>query len=49
MSIHARVLNGRLQLDVPTTLPEGTVLDLVLDEEGDAHASSTPETWSTVW
>ncbi len=28
--------NGRLVLDEPTTLPEGTVLDLVVDDEGDA-------------
>ena len=27
--------NGRLVLDEPTTLPEGAVLDLVLDDEGD--------------
>lgn len=33
--IRAKVKNGRLVLDVPTTLPEGTVLDLVLDDEGD--------------
>lgn len=34
-SIRARVHNGRLQLDEPTSLPEGTVLDLVVDDEGD--------------
>lgn len=34
-SIRARVINGRLLLDAPTTLPEGTVLDLVVDDEGD--------------
>lgn len=34
--IRARVRNGRLVLDEPTTLPEGTVLDLVVDDEGDA-------------
>lgn len=33
--IRARVINGRLQLDAPTSLPEGTVLDLVVDDEGD--------------
>ena len=33
--IRARVKNGRLQLDEPTQLPEGTVLDLVVDDEGD--------------
>ena len=31
----ARVQNGRLILDVPTTLPEGTVIDLALDDQGD--------------
>jgi hypothetical protein len=31
----ARVQNGRLILDVPTTLPEGTVINLVADDEGD--------------
>ena len=31
----ARVKDGRLILDVPTTLPEGTVVDLVADDEGD--------------
>jgi hypothetical protein len=33
--IRARVVNGRLQLDAPTSLPEGTVLNLVVDDEGD--------------
>ena len=31
----ARVENGRLILDEPTTLPEGTVIDFVVDDEGD--------------
>jgi hypothetical protein len=31
----ARVQNGRLILDEPTTLPEGTVIELVADDEGD--------------
>ena len=31
----ARVQNGRLRLDQPTGLPEGTELDLVIDDEGD--------------
>lgn len=35
MVFRARVANGRLLLDEPTTLPEGTVLDLVVDDEGD--------------
>lgn len=34
-AIRARVRNGRLQVDQPTGLPEGTVLDLVVDDEGD--------------
>jgi len=33
--IRARVKNGRLIIDEPTDLPEGTVLDLVQDDEGD--------------
>lgn len=33
--LRARVKNGRLVFDAPTTLPEGTVIDLVADDEGD--------------
>lgn len=33
--LRARVQNGRIQLDEPTTLREGTVIDLVADDEGD--------------
>ena len=33
--LRARVQNGRLHLDQPTALPEGTELDLVVDDEGD--------------
>ena len=33
--IRAKVKGGRLVLDEPTSLPEGTVLDLVVDDEGD--------------
>lgn len=33
--VRARVENGRLVVNEPTTLPEGTILDLVLDDEGD--------------
>lgn len=33
--LRARVQNGRLVLDEPTTLPDGTVVDLVADDEGD--------------
>jgi hypothetical protein len=29
------VQNGRLVLNEPTTLPEGTVIELVADDEGD--------------
>ena len=35
MGVRATVKNGRLVVDEPTTLPDGTVLDLVLDDEGD--------------
>jgi hypothetical protein len=34
-ALRARVQNGRLLLDAPTDLPEGTVLNLVVDDEGD--------------
>jgi hypothetical protein len=34
-SLRARVQNGRLVLDEPTALPDGTVVDLVADDEGD--------------
>jgi hypothetical protein len=34
-SFRARVEKGRLVLDGPTTLPDGTVVDLVADNEGD--------------
>ena len=30
--LRARVQNGRLVVDEPTALPEGTVLDLVVDD-----------------
>ena len=33
--LKARVRNGRIVLDEPTTLPEGTMIDLVADDEGD--------------
>lgn len=33
--LRARVEKGRLVLDEPTTLPEGMVVDLVADDEGD--------------
>jgi hypothetical protein len=31
--LRARVKKGRLVLDEPTTLPEGTVIDLVIDDD----------------
>ena len=36
MGVRATVKDGRLLVDVETSLPEGTVVDLVLDDEGDA-------------
>jgi hypothetical protein len=33
--IRAKGKGGRLVLDEPTSLPEGTVLDLVVEDEGD--------------
>ncbi|HBQ11957.1 MAG TPA: hypothetical protein DEF51_12690 [Myxococcales bacterium] len=35
MALRGTVRNGRLVVDAPTELPEGTVVDLVLDDEGD--------------
>jgi hypothetical protein len=35
LGLRARVHNGRLVVDEPTELPEGTVLNLVVDDEGD--------------
>jgi hypothetical protein len=35
MGVRATVRNGRLVVDEATDLPEGTVLDLVVDDEGD--------------
>ena len=34
-TIRAEVKNGRLVVDTPTTLPDGTVLELTLADEGD--------------
>ncbi len=34
-ALKAQVRNGRLVLDVPTELPEGTTLELVAADEGD--------------
>ncbi|MEM7244423.1 MAG: hypothetical protein AAF533_03725 [Acidobacteriota bacterium] len=33
--LRALVKDGRIIVDQPTDLPEGTVLDLVIDDEGD--------------
>jgi len=38
-ALQARVENGRLVLDEPTPLPDGTVLNLVLDEGDDLSDS----------
>jgi len=35
VGLRATVQNGRLIVDEATELPDGTVLDLVLDDEGD--------------
>jgi hypothetical protein len=35
MGVRATVRDGRLIVDQATDLPEGTVLDLVIDDEGD--------------
>jgi hypothetical protein len=43
MAFRARVANHRLILDEPTDLPEGSVLDLVLDDEGDDHDDAERE------
>jgi hypothetical protein len=34
MSIRAKVSSGRIIVDEPTLLPEGTTLNLVVDDEG---------------
>jgi hypothetical protein len=55
-AIRARVHNGRLTLDEPTALPEGMVLDLVVDDEGDeldeqgraALHSAISQAWASV-
>jgi hypothetical protein len=39
-AFRARVEKGRLVLDEPTSLPDGTVLDLVVDDEGDDLTSA---------
>lgn len=51
--LRARVENGRLLLDEPTTLPEGTVVQLVADDEGDdltdAERRALHEALSASW
>lgn len=51
--LRARVEKGHLVLDEPTTLPDGTVVDLVADDEGDdltdEERRSLHETLSAAW
>ena len=51
--LRARVQNGRLRLDQPTALPDGTELDLVIDDEGDdlteQERQTLHETLSKSW
>jgi len=51
--LRARVENGRLQLDEPTELPDGTELDLVVDDAGDdlteQERQALHETLSKSW
>jgi hypothetical protein len=51
--LRARVENGRLRLDQPTALPDGTELDLVIDDEGDdlteQERQTLHETLSKSW
>lgn len=35
MPIRAKVLSGRIIVDEPTLLPEGTTLNLIVDNDGD--------------
>jgi hypothetical protein len=46
-------MKDRLHVDQPTTLPEGTVLDLVVDDEGDdldeAERAALNATISRAW
>jgi hypothetical protein len=35
MMIRAKVQGGRIVVDEPTSLPDGTILNLVVDDEGD--------------
>ena len=51
--LRARVENGRLVLDEPTSLPEGTIIDLVADDDGDdltdEERRALHETLSASW
>jgi hypothetical protein len=51
--LRARVEKGRLILNEPTTLPEGTVVELVADDEGDdltdEERRALHETLSASW
>jgi hypothetical protein len=51
--LRARVEKGRLVLDEPTTLPDGTTIDLVADDEGDdltdAERHALHEALSSSW
>lgn len=51
--LKARVKKGRLVLDEPTSLPEGTVLNLIVDDEGDdltdAERRELHETLTASW
>ena len=51
--LRARVEKGRLVLDVPTSLPEGTVVNLVADDQGDdltdAERSALHEALAGSW
>jgi hypothetical protein len=52
-SLRARVQNGRIVLDEPTALPDGTVIDLVAEDEGDdltdADRVALEQTISKAW
>ena len=51
--LRAKVQNGRLVLDEPTDLPDGTVLELVVDDHGDtlsdAERTLLDDTLSRAW
>lgn len=51
--LKAKVRNGRIVLDEPTTLPDGTLIDLVADDEGDdltdEERSALHEALSVSW